>query len=167
MTRIIDSLQAPLVATAREGAWAPLFVFGAHILSSRVYGWYGPYPDLDIPMHVAGGVAIAWFLHRAAVNAAHAGWLAPFHAVTHVLLVLGLVGSTTVLWEFAEYFSDRYLGTHAQGGLQDTLLDMALGLCGGIALVALISWRARARSVSLLEIGAGRSRAHTGSKPRS
>lgn len=117
-------------------------------------------------MHVAGGVAIAWFLHRAAVNAAHAGWLAPFHAVTHVVLVLGLVGSTTVLWEFAEYFSDRYLGTHAQGGLQDTLLDMALGLCGGIAMLACIAWRARARSVSLREIGAGRprARAHSGSR---
>ena len=154
MTRFFDSLQALIVATTREGAWAPILVFGLHIVASRVYGWYGPYPDLDIPMHFAGGVAIAWFIHRFAVNAARAGWLAPFHAVTHVVIVLALAVSSTVVWEFAEFFSDRYLGTHAQGGLLDTLLDMALGCAGGIALVLWLSWRARARSISIEEIGA-------------
>jgi hypothetical protein len=105
-------------------------------------------------MHFAGGVAITWFLHRAAVNASRAGWLAPFHAATHVLLVLGCAGSTTVLWEFAEFISDRYFGTHAQGGLLDTLFDMALGCGGAIALVAVLVALSRARAVSLAEIGA-------------
>jgi hypothetical protein len=163
VTRVFDSLPAPIVATAREGAWAPALVFGIHILASRVYGWYGPYPDLDIPMHFAGGVAIAWFIHRAAVNAARARWLAPFHGVTHVVLVLALAASSTVVWEFAEFLSDRYLGTHAQGGLLDTLLDMALGCAGGVALVLWLTWRARARSVSLEHIGASRPRSELGS----
>lgn len=165
MTRSSNSRLDPVVATAREGAWAPLLVFGLHIVASRVYGWYGPYPDLDIPMHFAGGVAIAWFIHRALVNAARAGWLAPFHAVTHVLLVLALVGSSTVLWEFAEYVSDRYFGTHAQGGLQDTLLDMALGCLGGIALLSGLWWRARSRAVSLERIGSSRQGGESGSRP--
>jgi hypothetical protein len=162
---MIDSLPPPIVATAREGAWAPLLVFGSHIVSSSVFGWYGPYPDLDIPMHLAGGVAIAWFFHRAAVNASQAGWLAPFHAATHLLLVLALVGSSTLLWEFAEHFSDRYLGTHAQGGLPDTLLDMGLGCFGGIALLVCLLWRAHARSVSLERIGASRRTGQPGSPP--
>jgi hypothetical protein len=153
---MFDSRLSPILATAREAAWAPLLVFSTHIVLSRVCGLYGPYPDIDIPMHFAGGVAIAWFLHRAAANAAQAGWLAPVHVATHLLLVQALVGSTTVLWEFAEYYSDRYLGTHAQGGLEDTLLDMGLGGCGGAALLLWLLWSARARSVSLEKIGASR-----------
>jgi hypothetical protein len=165
VTRFLDALPAPIVATAREGAWAPLLVFGLHIIASRVFGWYGPYPDLDIPMHFAGGVAIAWFIHRALVNASRAAWLAPFQAATHVLLVLALVGSSTVLWEFAEYVSDRFFGTHAQGGLEDTLLDMALGCCGGIALIGCLLWRARARAVSLERIGSSHHVGESGSRP--
>ena len=165
MTRSSHSLLVPILATAREGAWAPILVFGLHLLASRVYGWYGPYPDLDIPMHFAGGVAIAWFIHRFAVNAARAGWLAPFHGVTHIVLVLALATSSTVVWEFAEFFSDRYLGTHAQGGLQDTLLDMALGCAGGIVLVLWLTWRARARSISIEEIGAVRRKLAADSVP--
>ena len=36
----------------------------------------------------------------------------------------------------AEFFSDRLFGTHAQLGLEDTLLDMALGVAGGLAYLA-------------------------------
>lgn len=156
VTRMFDSHFTPARATAREGALAPALVFTGHLLASRVFGWYRPYPDLDIPMHFAGGVAIAWFFHRAGVNASQAGWLAPFHGATHALLVFALVGTTTVLWEFAEFLSDRYLGTHAQAGLEDTLLDMLFGGLGGFALLLCLLWKSRSRSITLERIGASR-----------
>lgn len=148
-----SQLAKTIGATARDGAWPPLAVFALHMVLSRVFGLYGPHPWLDIPMHVAGGVAIAWFLHRALVNAGRAALLAPFHERTHHLLVQALVGTTTVLWEFAEFLSDRYLGTRAQAGLNDTLLDMLLGIAGGIALMLAVALRARARGLSLDRIG--------------
>jgi len=48
------------------------------------------------------------------------------------LLIFALTGTATVFWEFAEFFSDQLFATHAQLGLGDTLLDMALGIGGGI-----------------------------------
>lgn len=52
------------------------------------------------------------------------------------VVVLGMTGTATVFWEFAEFVSDRFFGTHAQVGLEDTLLDMALGVAGGLAYLA-------------------------------
>lgn len=148
-----SQLAKTMAATARDGAWPPLAVFTVHMVASRVFGLYGSHPWLDVPMHVAGGVAIAWFLHRALVNAGRAELLAPFHERTHHVLVQALVGTTTVLWEFAEFLSDRYLGTHAQGGLDDTLLDMLLGIAGGVLLMIAVALRAHARGLSLDRIG--------------
>ncbi|TAJ17940.1 MAG: hypothetical protein EPO68_08550 [Planctomycetota bacterium] len=148
-------LAATILATTRDAAWAPILVFTVHMIASRGLGLYGPYPWLDVPMHAAGGIAIAYFFHRALVLAGRHGVLAPFHALTHVLFVLALVGTTTVLWEFAEFLSDRYLGTHAQAGLGDTLLDMLLGIAGGAALVGALALRAGTRRVSLDRVGDG------------
>jgi hypothetical protein len=148
-----SQLACTVRATARDGAWPPIAVFTLHMIASRVLGLYGPYPWLDIPMHVAGGVAIAYFFHRALVNAGRAGLLVPYHALTHIVFVQALVGTTTVLWEFAEFLSDRYLGTHAQAGLGDTLLDMLLGIGGGLVLMAAVALRARMRGVALDRVG--------------
>jgi hypothetical protein len=82
-------------------------------------------------MHFLGGVAICHFYHRASINASALGVVGPFHPITHAVLVFTSVTTTTVLWEFAEYASDRGLGTHAQVDLDDTLLDMLLGMVGG------------------------------------
>jgi hypothetical protein len=50
-----------------------------------------------------------------------------------------------VVWELAEWVSDRYLGTNAQLWLGDTLLDMLLGLTGGLMFVAVAVRRAMRR----------------------
>jgi len=139
-------LQAWIVSTTREAAWAPLLVFGLHVLASRVFHAYALVPALDIPMHFLGGVAIAFFYHRASINASAAGLQAPLQASTHRLLVFSLTGTTTVFWEFAEFISDRYFGTHAQLGLQDTLGDMLLGIAGGLFFLTTLVLLASSRS---------------------
>lgn len=49
-----------------------------------------------------------------------------------IRLVWGLVNTTALLWEFAEFFSDRVLGSSCQLSLEDTLMDLFLGMLGGM-----------------------------------
>jgi uncharacterized membrane protein YphA (DoxX/SURF4 family) len=82
-----------------------------------------------------GGVAIAYFFHRSSIAASSHGVIGPFHRITHIVLVFALTCAATVFWEFAEFTSDRYHGTHAQIDLEDTMGDMLLGICGGVVLI--------------------------------
>ena len=119
-----------------RAGWLPTAVFLLHVFISRVLNGYILFPPLDIPMHFLGGVAIAFFFSRSVAlvpASVISGWAR--HAM-HALLVFTLTGTATVFWEFAEFCSDRLFGTHAQLGLEDTLLDMALGVAGGLAYLA-------------------------------
>ncbi len=133
--------------TVCEAAWLPVLVFGLHVVASRAFHAYVLFPPLDIPMHFLGGLAIAFFFHRAAINAFRFGIVDTFHPVIHSLLVFSMVGTTTVLWEFCEFISDKFFGTHAQLGLPDTLFDMFLGLFGGLCFL-LFSRRSTQQVVS-------------------
>ena len=123
-----------LLQTLRRAAWAPILVFGIHEVSARL-GFYGAWPPLDIPMHFLGGIAIAYFFgqaYRAAEERDLLGWPGE---ILYVVMVFALTCSSTVFWEFAEFLSDRYLGSHMQNGLEDTLGDMLVGILGGLAFL--------------------------------
>ena len=126
-----------IARTLRDGGWAPLLVFGAHVVASRIVPGYDSFPDLDVPMHFLGGMAIAFFFHVAFRNASRYHVLGPYHRLTHVALVFSFTCTAAVFWEFAEFISDRYFGSHAQGGLVDTMKDMALGIGGGIVFLGI------------------------------
>jgi hypothetical protein len=120
------------MATLRQAAWAPIAVFLAHAAASKGFDVYDRYPDFDVPMHLLGGVAIAYWFHVASLRGSDFGVLGRPHRLTHCLLVFGMTCVAAVFWEFAEFLSDHYLGTGMQGGdLNDTLLDLLLGLVGG------------------------------------
>ncbi|HEV8238076.1 MAG TPA: hypothetical protein VGS57_01765 [Thermoanaerobaculia bacterium] len=88
-------------------------------------------------MHFFGGVAIAYFFASCA-RALPVGAVSPsLRPWLVALLVFALTGTATVFWEFAEFLSDRLFATHAQLGLADTLLDMALGVGGGVTYLAM------------------------------
>jgi len=130
------AFRSALVGPTRA-AWAPVLVFGLHVFISRVLNAYLLFPPLDIPMHFFGGVAIAYFFaayFRALPAGSISSWLRPWLAAA---TVFALTSTSTVFWEFAEFFSDRLVGTHAQLGLGDTLLDMALGIAGGLTYLAM------------------------------
>jgi len=129
----------------RHGGWAPVVIFGSHVIAVKWFDAYTPYPRLDVPMHFLGGVAIAYFFHCASLAASAHGIIGPFHRVTHPLLVFALTCTAAVFWEFAEFLTDRFLHTQAQLGLQDTLGDMLLGISGGLTLVVVTSVIARAK----------------------
>ena len=110
-------------------------MFGLHAVSSFA-GLYGLWPPLDIPMHFLGGIAITYFFSHAYRAAAEMDLLGRPSALLDVVTVFTLTCSSTVFWEFAEFLSDRYLGSHAQKGLEDTLGDMLVGILGGLAFLA-------------------------------
>lgn len=88
-------------------------------------------------MHLLGGVAIAFFFWQVTAVAQRHNLIAALEGLTRIVLVFAMVASATVFWEFAEWISDHTIGTHAQGGLDDTLFDMLCGLIGGIEFVCL------------------------------
>ena len=124
------TLVASLVTLFRSAGWAPTLVFGIHVFIARVLNAYVLYPPLDIPMHFFGGVVIALFIWRCFAAISPAAIAPPFRPALMALLVFSFSATATVFWEFAELLSDRLFNTNAQLGLEDTLLDMALGLAG-------------------------------------
>ena len=134
-----------LVESLRRAAWAPSLVFVAHMILWHGVGAYDTFPPLDTPMHLLGGFAIAFFLWTAySVGARHGALGRPNDAAV-AALTLTSTATCAIFWEFAEYLSDRYLGTNTQKGLEDTLLDLLLGLVGGAVFVA-ASWFQRRRA---------------------
>ena len=125
-----------LIASLRATAWAPIAVFGFHLFAMLVLNVYAKVPDFDIPMHFVGGVAIAYFFggsYRTALNHDLIGQPAK---VVYAVIVLGMTALAAVVWEFAEFLADQTLGTHTQPSLPDTLLDLLMGLLGGIVFLA-------------------------------
>jgi hypothetical protein len=85
-----------------------------------------------MPSHFAGGVAITYFYRSASRNSQTFVGDIPFSI--QVLLAFTATGTTIILWEFYENLSDFYFGTHMVRGLEDTIVDMLLGLLGALVL---------------------------------
>ena len=101
---------------------------------------------LDVPMHLLGGAAIAWFFWSSLAIPECRPVLGSVTVAAAGLMSLAATGTTTVLWELAEWSSDRFLGTHTRKGLDDTLLDMVLGFVGGLAILLVKVARSPPRS---------------------
>jgi hypothetical protein len=127
-----------------RAGWAPLLVFLVH---GTVAGWvidvYAPYPRLDVPMHVLGGFAIAYFLTSCVAAVPRDAIASRARPLMEAVLVMSLTVTVSVCWEFAEYASDSLVGTHLQLGLDDTMRDMAFGILGGALFVLVRLWRGR------------------------
>lgn len=133
-----------LVESLWRAGWAPLLVFVTHMILWHGVGAYKVFPPLDTPMHLVGGLAIAFFLWTVYSVGARNGALGQPNSTAIAFLTLTSTAACAVLWEFAEYLSDKYLGTNTQKGLEDTLLDLLLGIVGGAVFVA-AAWFRRGR----------------------
>lgn len=133
------------VESLRKAAWAPALVFVAHMILWHGVGAYEAFPPLDTPMHLLGGLAIAFFFWTAYSICARTGAFGQPNNTAIAVLTLTSAVASAVLWEFGEYLSDRYLGSNTQKGLEDTLLDMLLGIVGGAVFVG-VAWFWRRRN---------------------
>ncbi len=122
----------------RSALWAPLAVFVTYVVLSLAFNGYQRMPGLDIPAHVLGGMAIAFFFSRLLDILGDYTIIDRVDGLLRAIFLIALTATAAVLWEFAEYISDHSFGTQTQGGLEDTLLDMLLGILGGFAMVSFL-----------------------------
>ena len=120
-----------ITRVAREVAWAPLGVLILHALGGRVLG-HEPY--VDPTMHFLGGAAAAYFF-RHAIRIAGRLLGGPTQCALD-LLAFGLTCAIALFWEFGEFASDLYLGTHIQRSLGNTMRDLVLGVSGAVVYLA-------------------------------
>jgi len=127
-----------LFATLKESAWAPLSVVGFYAVG-LAFGLFDLFPPLDIPTHFMGGVAITYFYRSIIRNSQKVIGDIPFPI--QVILAITCTGTTTVLWEFYENFIDHFFGFQTVRGLEETIVDMAMGLSGALILSLLYQKR--------------------------
>jgi hypothetical protein len=126
-----QQLMTWITDTLREAAWAPLSVFGSYLLGLAL-DLYDLFPPLDIPTHFIGGVAITYF-YRVAIRHSQK-FVGEIPLAIQILFAFACTGTTTILWEFSENILDFFLGTDMVRGLQDTILDLFLGLLGALVI---------------------------------
>jgi len=118
-----------IFAALREAAWAPLSIFASYLLALALH-LFNLFPPLDIPFHFLGGVVITYF-YRVAIRHSQKA-IGEIPLPIQVLLASTCTGTTTILWEFYENLLDYFAGTYMVRGLQDTLMDLFLGLLGAL-----------------------------------
>ena len=119
------------IDTLREAAWAPLTVLGMYALGLTLH-IFKAFPALDMPVHFLGGVVITYFYRVALRHSQKVVGEIPFSI--QVLFAITGAGTTAVLWEFYENVMDFFVGTHMVRGVQDTIVDLLMGLLGALIL---------------------------------
>lgn len=129
-----------------------MLVIALHIPATAL-GWYWEYRWLDIPMHLAGGFAVAWctmvlwrkYIERVVVRPrASVRW----RAVVPIVALLGCTAVVGIAWEIFEWGMDtlfpafvQMFGT-SQVSSTDMLFDLANDLFGAtIAVILLRAWK--------------------------
>lgn len=120
-----------ILVTLREAAWAPLLVLGFYGLG-LTFGLFKLFPPLDIPTHFMGGVVITYFYRTAIRHSQKLVGEIPFSI--QVLFAITCTATTTILWEFYENILDTFAGTQMVRGVQDTVIDLFMGLSGALVL---------------------------------
>jgi len=92
-------------------------------------------------MHFFGGCAIAFFFRRSLLVPEASSALGELSVFAKLLFAFTGVCAATVFWEFAEWITDSLGLTGAQVSLEDTLLDMLLGVVGGSVFLLLFRFR--------------------------
>ncbi len=113
-----------------------LFCFQLVLIAVGVYERYD-WPD--IPMHVLGGVFITYSFSLAVTYFQERKILSELNVLSRSVFLFGLTSAAAVIWEFGEFTLDFFFDTVAQASLEDTMLDMFLGLVGGTALIVFLA----------------------------
>ena len=113
-----------------------LFCFQLILIALGIYERYD-WPD--IPMHFLGGVVITNSFSLAITYFQQRKILSELNVFSRSVFLFALTSLATVIWEFGEFTLDFFFDTVAQASLEDTMLDMFLGLVGGTALIVFLA----------------------------
>ena len=114
-----------------RAGWAPTLVFAVHLYLWKRTSLYLSFPFIDIPLHLLGGFAIAYFFSGLLGIGADRKLVDPVRGGIRFLLLVSLTCMAGVIWEFAELGVDRHPLLPLQLGLEDTLGDILVGTVGG------------------------------------
>jgi len=123
-----------LLKRAWSVGWAPFGVLALHSVLAVLFGHRREWDPL---FHFLGGAAGAYSLLR--ILNALPGLARAVEALDRSAVIVVAMSTACLLWELAEFASDRFLGTRIQQGLFDTGSDVALGVVGA----AVTAWVAR------------------------
>lgn len=87
----------------------------------------------DTYFHLIGGMSMAGSSLVALGLVERLGWVKINRAIVAFFLVVALVISAAVIWEFYEFWHDYFYGTHFQPSNADTMKDLFMGTVGGVA----------------------------------
>ena len=112
----------------------PIFVLAAHFFLLLFSNIYSVFPWFDIPMHFIGGMAVSitYFLTLGYLQKRN---YLRMSGIIKIIFVFALVSLTAVFWEFFEFLAEYFTGLNLQGDLNDTMLDLFLGVLGGLLTV--------------------------------
>jgi uncharacterized membrane protein len=137
------------------GGWAPIAVFSLHLILVFAFDLYAGWPDADVPMHFAGGLAMAYFV-SGCFRALTAGLAGRGRLVLlELVLALSLTATAAVAWEFTEFALDHLAGTNLQYSLANTMQDLALGMLGSIVFLVVRARQLRVGAAELRDVAGG------------
>jgi hypothetical protein len=115
---------------------SPLFMFPitvllVHVVLSKIVDLYTVFPSLDIPVHYAGGLSIAYAATQVLFYLESERGTAPLNRAIFLILIVSLTATAAVFWEFAEFLGDRFLAINVQISLANTMQDQFMGILGG------------------------------------
>ena len=111
----------------------PVTVLFAHLIASRlVLNLYSVFPNLDIPFHFAGGLAIAYTSSQILAYLEKEQVIVMLPPALLLLFAFSLTAAATVFWEFAEFGADQLFKINVQISLANTMQDQFMGILGGV-----------------------------------
>ena len=111
----------------------PVTVLFAHLIASRlVLNLYSLFPNLDIPFHFAGGLAIAYTSSKILIYLEKEQVMAALPPALFLVFIFSLTAAATVFWEFAEFSVDQLFKINIQISLANTMQDQFMGILGGV-----------------------------------
>lgn len=127
--------QSSLVSDGLIVAAPPVVILFLQILRQNLF------PELyilDIVAHYFGGFAIAWSTCLAWRAMERRGWIRVCDPLvrTYIIATSGLV--VGVVWEWWEFWMQRWTGNIYQPTMGDTMQDLFMDLIGGILFVLIL-----------------------------
>jgi hypothetical protein len=113
---------------------------------------YSDWPRLDVPMHLAGGVAIAYFVSRLIQALPHDPIRSSRVIVLEAVLIASLTTTAAVVWELIEFAVDTVTGSNLQVSLTNTMQDLAVGMLGAAAVIVVRAWQTGASSADITAV---------------
>ncbi len=135
---MMSKLKPHFLCLVKAGRF-PALVFFIHCVLSIGFKAYDRLTWLDVPMHVLGGAAIAYFIDIGIEHLDRLDVVRVGNRQAAVIMVFGLVAASTVVWEFAEFIADAFFNAGAQRSVANVMKDQFMGLVGGITYIGFFS----------------------------